>query len=137
MVSPEEFESANLRAQELETHTPKAISARYDRRLRRIVVELNSNLGVFFSPKDAQGLETASAEELGEIELSPSGYGLHFPRLDADLYLPSLLEGVFGSAQWTAARMGARGGRTLSPAKAEAARANGRKGGRPRRAASV
>ena len=96
-----------------------------------MVVLLNSNLGIFFSPASAEGLEQATPDELSEIEISPSGYGLHFPRLDADLYLPALLEGVFGSERWMASRMGTRGGKSRSTAKTAAARLNGKKGGRP------
>lgn len=133
MVTDEEFTRANASAKELETRAPKAVSAKYDRHIRRIVVQLSSNLGVFFSPRDAEGLEHATPEQLNEIEISPSGYGLHFPKLDADLYLPSLLEGLFGSERWIASRMGMRGGRSRSTAKTTAARTNGKKGGRPRR----
>jgi hypothetical protein len=28
---------------------------------------------------------------LDEIEITPSGFGIHFPKLDADLYVPGLL----------------------------------------------
>jgi hypothetical protein len=70
---------------------------------------------------------------LDPIEISPSGFGIHFPKLDADLYLPALLEGLLGSRAWMAARLGARGGKATSPAKISAARANGRLGGRPRK----
>jgi hypothetical protein len=132
MVTLEEFDKANRQAKELESRVPKAISARYDRRIRRVVVRLSSSLGIFFSPRDAEGLEHATAEQLSQIEISPSGYGLHFPQLDADLYLPSLLEGVFGSERWMASRMGMRGGKSRSAAKTTAARENGKKGGRPR-----
>ncbi|RXH57686.1 DUF2442 domain-containing protein [Granulicella sibirica] len=132
MVTREEFAKANERAKELESRVPKAVSAKYDRHIRRVVVQLSSNLGIFFSPRDAEGLEHATAEQLAEIEISPSGYGLHFPRLDADLYLPALLEGVFGSERWMASRMGMRGGRSRSAAKTMAARENGKKGGRPK-----
>ena len=131
MVTDKNFAEANSRAKELHDRVPKVISARYDRRIRRVVLQLSSHLGIFFSPRDAEGLEHASPDQLATIEISPSGYGLHFPSLDADLYLPSLLEGVFGSERWMAARMGARGGRSRSAAKAMAARANGKKGGRP------
>jgi hypothetical protein len=133
----EEFRQANERAKELESRVPKAVSAKYDRRLRRIVVELGSNLGIFFSPRDAEGLEAATPEQLSEIEISPSGYGLHFPRLDADLYLPALLQGVFGSERWMASHMGRRGGKSRSAAKTMAARVNGKKGGRPRQKAEL
>jgi hypothetical protein len=83
----------------------------------------------------AEGLEGASIEDLALIEISPSGLGLHWPRLDADLFVPALLEGVFGSQAWMAREMGARGGRARSAAKSQAARANGLKGGRPRKKA--
>jgi hypothetical protein len=137
MVTREEINKANESAGELESRVPKAVSAKYDRRIRRVVVQLSSTLGIFFSPRDAEGLEHATPEQLNEIEVSPSGYGLHFPKLDADLYLPSLLEGVFGSERWMASRMGMRGGRSTSAAKTVAARANGKKGGRPRQKEAV
>ena len=137
MVTHEEFLQANKRAKELESRASKAVSAKYDRHIRRVVVQLSSNLGIFFSPRDAEGLEHATPEQLTEIEISPSGYGLHFPKLDADLYLPSLLEGVFGSERWMASRMGRLGGSSRSAAKTMAARENGKKGGRPRRKQAV
>ena len=132
MVTDEEIARADERAKEFESRVPKALSAQYDRRTRRVVIQLSSNLGIFFSPRAAEGLEHATAEELAEIEISPSGYGLHFPQLDADLYVPALLEGVFGSERWIASRMGMLGGRSRSAAKTMAARENGKKGGRPR-----
>jgi hypothetical protein len=55
---------------------------------------------VSFAPEDAQGLENARPSQLKEIEISPSGFGLHFPALDADLYVPALLEGFLGSKSW-------------------------------------
>ena len=61
--------------------------------------------------------------------------GLHWPRLDADVYVPGLMAGALGSRAWMARELGAQGGRTSTPAKAAAARANGAKGGRPRKRA--
>ncbi|HEY1780065.1 MAG TPA: DUF2442 domain-containing protein [Roseiarcus sp.] len=108
-----------------------AVAARYDRRTGRIVVELNTGLEIAFPTRLAQGLADATPDQLAEIEISPAGLGLHWPKLDADLYVPALLEGAFGSKRWMAAQLGAAGGRVHSQAKAEAARENGRKGGRP------
>lgn len=113
---------------------PTATAARYDRRIGRIVIDLSSGIEVAFRPHDAQGLEDAKPDDLTEIEISPSGLGIHFPRLDADLYLPALLEGFLGSRQWMAAEMGKAGGKATTEAKAAAARENGRLGGRPRKA---
>lgn len=110
-----------------------ALSARYDRRRRRVVVHLSTGIEIAFPTELAEGLAGASPDDLAEIEISPSGLGLHWARLDADLYVPALLRGVLGSRSWMAAHLGAAGGRSRSPAKAKAARENGRKGGRPRR----
>lgn len=133
MVSSDAFEEANQRGAALQ-QGPCATAARYDRRIARVVVSLTTGIDVSFRPQMAQGLENAKPAQLSEIQISPSGLGLHFPQLDADLYLPALLEGWLGSKQWSAAEMGARGGRVKSTAKAESARANGQRGGRPRKA---
>lgn len=116
---------------------PKAITARYDRRMGRIVVGLDNGLELMFPPHLAQGLEHAKPAELMVIEISPDGMGLHWSALDADLYVPGLLGGVFGSKRWMAAQLGAMGGRARSKAKTSSSRENGRRGGRPRKKATA
>jgi len=134
MVDPDDFERANIRGEQRLNAGPVAVAARYDKRVHRVVVVLSTGIEVAFSPQAAQGLEAARPADLDLIEISPSGLGLHFPKLDADLYLPALLEGFLGSRQWTAAQIARKGGRAKSLAKARAARANGRRGGRPKTA---
>ena len=134
MAIHDNFELANRRAKDRQAAIPRAIAAHYDRASGRIVIHLSSNLDVSFSPCDAQGLENAKPSQLEEIEISPSGFGIHFPKLDADLYLPGLLEGFLGSKRWMASRLGQIGGKSRSPAKRAASKANGRLGGRPRKA---
>lgn len=133
MEEHDDFKIANERGRELQRAFPRAISARYDRANGRVVVELSSNLEISFRPQDAQGLEYGKPSDLDAIEISPSGFGIHFPRLDADLYVPGLLEGLMGSKKWMAARLGQVGGQSRSRAKKAASRANGRLGGRPRK----
>jgi hypothetical protein len=82
-------------------------------------------------------LENSRPSQLDEIEISPSGFGIHFPKLDADIYLPALLEGVLGSKKWMASRLGQIGGQSRSRAKKAASRANGRLGGRPKKRAGT
>ncbi len=135
MAIHDNFELANRRANDKEASLPRAIAAHYDRENDRIVIRLSSKLDVSFSPHDAQGLENAKPSQLDEIEVTPSGFGIHFPKLDADLYLPGLLEGFLGSKQWMASRLGQMGGKSRSAAKKAASRANGRLGGRPKKAA--
>jgi hypothetical protein len=53
--------------------------------------------------------------------------------VDADLYLPALLDGFLGPRKWMASRLGTTGGKVRSTAKIAAAKRNGRRGGRPRK----
>ena len=85
-ISDKAFRAANRRGREMLRTAPHAVAARYDKGRDRIVVDLSTGTEFAFRPRDAQGLETATAEGLGVIEISGSGFGLHFPRLDADLY---------------------------------------------------
>jgi len=133
MATSDHFELASRRAKELESSIPRALAAHYDRTARRVVIHLSSRLDVSFSPRDAQGLQNARPSQLEKIEISPSGFGIHFPKLDADLYLPALLEGFLGSKRWMAARLGQSGGHAKTHAKRAAARANGKLGGRPKK----
>jgi hypothetical protein len=132
-----DINDANARGQKVLANTPTAVAARYDRRVGRVVIALSTGLEIGFKPHDAQGLEAARPAQLAVIEISPSGLGLHFPQLDADLYLPALLQGFLGSRQWMAQAMGKVGGKAVTPQKADAARANGRLGGRPRKIRAV
>jgi hypothetical protein len=93
---------------------------------------LDNGADFSFPPDLAQGLANASHEALNAIELSPLGTGLRWTQLDVDLTVDGLLVGVFGSRNWMR-RHAAQAGSTASPAKTAAARANGAKGGRPKK----
>src|ERR1035438_8644448 len=112
MALRDDFELANQRAKDLEGNVPRVVSAHYDRKAGRVVIQLSSKLIVSVSPGDVEGLEDAEASQLGEIEISPSGFGLHFPAVDADLYVPGLLDGILGSKKWMASRLGQIGGQS-------------------------
>jgi hypothetical protein len=132
-ISKDAFKAANRRAADRLQNTPIATGARYDRSANRVVIALSSGIEVAFAPRHAQGIERAKPHQLDKIEITPSGLGIHFPKLDADLYLPALLEGFLGSRRWIAAQMGRIGGKASTKAKSTAARRNGRLGGRPRK----
>ena len=134
MASPNGFEQASRHSESWQEHLPRAVSAHYDAKSRRIVVKLSSRLIVSFLPDDLEGLQGALPGQLRIVEISPSGFGIHFPAMDADLYLPGLLEGFLGSKSWMESRLGQVGGQASSKAKQAASRVNGRLGGRPRKA---
>ncbi len=124
-----EFDAAAQKGAAIRANEPRAKAARFDRQLGRVVVDLTNGCVFAFPPRLAQGLEDASDDELEKLEILGAGYGLHWEALDVDLSVPGLLAGIFG----TKAYMARRAGQAKSPAKAAAARANGAKGGRPRK----
>ena len=131
-INDTDFEAANRRGAAKKATFPPAVAVRYDRRISRVVISLDSGLEIAFASRDVQGLENAHPADLVDAEISPSGLGVHFPKIDVDIYIPGLLEGFLGSKRWMASQMGKIGGKALSEGKASAARANGRLGGRPK-----
>ena len=124
-----EINAAQERGRIAHQTEPRATSARYDRKTGRVIVDLTNGCTFAFPPRMAQGLEVATDDELAAVEILGAGYGLHWEALDADLSVPGLLAGLFG----TKAYMARRAGQATSPAKSAAARVNGAKGGRPRK----
>jgi Protein of unknown function (DUF2442) len=128
-----EIDAALERGKAARKAEPRAISACYDPVIGKVVVTLTNGCGFSFPPALAQGLERASPSQLARVELLGAGYGLHWEDLDVDLSVPGLLAGIFG----TKAHMARQAGSTRTSAKAAAARANGAKGGRPRKATAA
>jgi hypothetical protein len=128
-----QIDAALERGKVARLHEPRGTAARYDRLLDRIIVELTNGCTFAFPPRLVQGLENATEDQLAQVELLGAGSGLHWEALDADLSIPDLLVGLFG----TKAFMARHAGRVTSPAKAAAARANGAKGGRPHKTAGA
>lgn len=128
-----QFEAAAARGQEKLKTEPRAVAARYDRDTGRVVVELANGCTHIFPARLAQELAGAGDDELARVEVDGAGFNLHWPALDADLYVPALVAGVFGTRAWMAQEWARMAGSTATPAKAAAARANGSKGGRPRK----
>lgn len=125
------IDAAIERGKDARLHEPRAATARYDREHDRVIVELTNGCSFTFPPRLAQGLEDATADQLARVEILGAGYGLHWDALDVDLSVPDLLAGLFGTKSY----MARRAGQARSAAKAAAARANGAKGGRPRKSA--
>ena len=130
-ITKEQFKAANAQAAATLARGPVARAARFDTRRGLIVVELEGGCEFAFPITLAEGLAGAPRAKLSKITLSPNGLALHWPLLDADLYVPGLIEGAFGSLRWMQ-QIGKLGGQRRSAAKAKASRENGKRGGRPR-----
>ena len=112
----------------------RATSARYDSPTGRIVMELSNGYLYGFPATSIPELAKASAKQLAAVEVSPGGSGLHWEELDADLSVAGLLLSALGRTQ-KLSELARIAGSSKSPAKVAASRANGAKGGRPRKTA--
>jgi len=118
-------------------HEPSAVvEARYDRDGDLIELKFAGGGSMAIPRKAVPGLHRESTSSIESIVVSPAGDALSWPSLDVDVYVPGLVERVFGTRLFAAAT-GRRGGRRRSKAKAAASKANGAKGGRPRKRVSA
>lgn len=135
-ITKEQFRAANARGAATRVRGPIAHAARYDARRGLVVLTLEGGCEFAFPAALAEGLSHAPRSKLAKIKISPNGLGLHWPLLDADLYVPGLIEGAFGWRRWMQ-QIGKLGGTSRSTAKVKASRENGRRGGRPKERAAA
>ncbi|ANV92076.1 hypothetical protein AWQ24_14955 (plasmid) [Picosynechococcus sp. PCC 8807] len=131
-----EIAQAKTAAQQAATTEPCAKNAYYDGDRQLLVIELTNGAIFSFPPHLAQGLQQATPEQLNDCWLDASGRSIHWESLDVDFSIVGLMTGIFGTQAWMQ-EIGRRGGQAKSPAKRQAARANGKKGGRPLKTATI
>ncbi len=124
---------AGARARQTE---PRAAKAAYRPREAALQLELTNGVMLRIPVRLIPGLKDAAPRDVRAVQVSGRGGGLHWESLDLDLSVPALVSSVLAGPAWMA-ELGRMGGRSASGAKAEAARRNGRKGGRPRTRAAL
>ncbi len=132
-VTDAQFKAAEARGRRMLETEPRASAAHYDQVTGRVVVDLINGCSYAFPAELVQDLHGASPAALAGVEVDGLGFNLHWPALDADLYVPALVSGIFGTRTWMTRELARVAGQATSPAKAAAARSNGAKGGRPRK----
>jgi hypothetical protein len=109
------------------------LSVEHIQSLKLLIVGLSNGRRLVLPIEDLQGLGGATHKQIQNYELLGHGTGISFPEIDVDLYVPALIEGVYGNRRWMA-ELGKKGGRARTEAKRRAAQTNGAKGGRPKKA---
>lgn len=127
-----EYDVATRRGAQTDAGQPRPSSVHYDADTGRIIVEFVNGAAFMVPARSLQGLEKASDAELADVEILGDD-GLHWERLDVDFTIAGLMAGVFGTRSFV--ELARKGGKARSAAKIAASRANGAKGGRPRKAA--
>jgi hypothetical protein len=131
-TTDDEIAAAVAHAKVYDQYRPKAVAATYRAEDDRLVIELATGVELAIPRKLLQGLENATPAQIAEVQVEDFGSALHWESLDVDHYVPGVIDGVFGTRKWMS-ELGKIGGTSRSPAKRKASRANGLKGGRPRR----
>jgi hypothetical protein len=133
-VDRERYRGARTRGEARAKDPSAVVDASYDSHANAIRLLFRGG-GVMTIPAGfIPGLQGQTASALASVAVSPAGDALLWPTIDADVYVPGLVERAFGHRLFAAAA-GRRGGRRRTKAKAAAARRNGAKGGRPRKPA--
>jgi len=132
-----EIDRAIARAKSLQNE-PRVTEVEYrpGSGLDLLILKLSDGHRHMIPREDLQGLQSATKEQIAQVEILGNGTGLHWPALNLDYYVPSLLRRIYGNKKWMAV-IGRSGGAVKSPAKKRAARVNGLKGGRPRQKEAV
>lgn len=125
-----QFEKATNMAKENDLKEPRAIKVKFDKKTKRIVVDLNNGATFIFPVNIIQGLTNATDEEIAQVKITPSKSGLTWDNLDVHFTLMSIMVGWFGNKKWMS-ELGKIGGSVKSDQKTISSRENGKKGGRP------
>ncbi len=133
MPTDAELEAAYRRYEERLRTEPLATDVRYDGVGDTVIIEMNNGAALVIPRRLMQGLSEATPEQLRRGDIAGSGTCLEWRDVDADFEVISLLRGIYGGKRWMS-ELARHAGSHTSPAKAAAARRNGAKGGRPRKA---
>jgi Protein of unknown function (DUF2442) len=126
----DEILAAKKASREAEKHEPRAKAVSYNPKTQKLELTLRDSSKLFLDANLIQGLENATPSQINDVQIEGNGYGLHWEILDIDISVPGLVKGIYGTKAWMK-HLGEKGGRISNPLKANAARENGKRGGRP------
>lgn len=125
-----QFNAARRRAAADRRTKPHAKAVRFNRRTRQVEITLLNDAMIGIPVAMLPRLAHATDAQLSDVEPSMGGTGIRFEQIDEDYSVMPLVVMALGKKAVSQAAASIAGSHT-SPAKAAAARRNGRKGGRP------
>lgn len=134
-LEPSDEAIAEARLRGGQSPGPRAEAVGVDLPSRRITLTMSGGLDLVFDAGVVVELAEMPAEALQALRLSPSGSTLSQDALDVDIAVDGLVLHLLGASGWKEAirsKLAQEAARITSSARAAAARANGKKGGRPR-----
>ncbi len=94
------FKEADRRGKEAMKTEVRAHAARYDRRTKRLIIELKNGATHIIPCELIQGLRDAAPKDIAAVELGLRGASLHWEKLDWDFTVGGLVRGVYGTMRW-------------------------------------
>lgn len=134
-ITDEELEAVSRATARRDRTEPRIESASFDKENGLLSLQMRNGAMIQTPIRDLTDLAVASEQELGDMKLTGNGYAIHWPSLDVQMTTVALLNLIFGIRSVT--ENARRAGSARTPAKAAASRANGAKGGRPRKSAAA
>jgi hypothetical protein len=125
------FDKANRSGRAAAMAEPRAVEAKYVVASRYLRIRLANGASLSMPINIIPELRAATRAQLSNIEILPGGDALHWEALDFTVSVPGLVASLFSPSVWMS-ELGRLGGTQSTLAKAEAARRNGLRGGRPR-----
>jgi len=95
-----QHEEAVRRGAEELARQPKAVAAQYDKKSKRLVLEMQTGATLLLPVRLIQGLQTDDDRALGNFDLVMKGTQIHWHDLDVQFYVEDLLKGTFGTPKW-------------------------------------
>ena len=131
-TTDEELQNA-VQAGRQRRHTQRrAASVRYDPARDAIEIELTDGAGVRLPRTMIGEFRDVSPADMEALRVSPVGYGIRLDAHDITISVHSLVAAL-ATPEDMAASLGKLGGSAKTEKKRDSARANGAKGGRPRK----
>ena len=88
------------RGRENMENSPKAQKANFDRKNKRLVIDLQNGVTMLIPTDLIQIFQNASDDDIDDVEIVLNGMYLRWERLDEDLSVSSLVKGIFGKSKW-------------------------------------
>lgn len=118
-----------------EKKATKIRGARYDSKRDLVIAELSTGATLAVPRRSIPGFARARSRSMSDLHVTPGAEGLWSDTIDDGVLLEQLI--VLAAGERTVGSIGARlNASKRSPARAAASRANGAKGGRPRKTAA-
>jgi hypothetical protein len=134
ILSDEKFASAVKEGRRRMAVEFRASAIRYDAERDVLEVSMADGWGLVLMRRDIKSLANLPVAAMSELCLTPVGTGILLDAYDVNINVHGLVSSLI-SPHLMASTLGRKGGAANSEAKKKSSRENGKKGGRPRRAA--